>query len=170
MAPRTDTYGVRSSFDARRGRGPFAIASSLQSDRLSEALEDVYHEVQALVGGRPPTQAEIDDARRALIEGQTRQFETPSALVSRYAGVFIQGLPIDHYATFPERIAAISLDDVISAMHRQIQPSALTAVVVADAAHHAAHRPRTRATTIAPMLMRRVRVAVACADSATDVA
>ena len=128
------TYGVRSSFDARRGKGPFSIASSLQSDRLSEALEDVYHEVQALVGGRPPTQAEVDDARRALVEGQTRQFETPSALVSRYAGVFIQGLPIDHYATFPERIAAVSLDDVTAAMHRQIQPSALVAVVVADAA------------------------------------
>ncbi len=128
------TYGVRSSFDPRRGKGPFSIASSLQSDRLSEALEDVYHEVQALVGGRPPTQTEIDDARRALVEGQTRQFETPSALVSRYAGVFIQGLPIDHYATFPERIGAVSLDDVTAAMHRQIQPSALVAVVVADAA------------------------------------
>ena len=127
------TYGVRSSFDSRRGKGPFSIASSLQSDRLSEALEDVYHEVQALVGGRPPSQSEIDDARRALVEGQTRQFETPSALVSRYAGVFIQGLPIDHYATFPERIAAVALDDVIAAMHRQVHPSALTAVVVADA-------------------------------------
>jgi predicted Zn-dependent peptidase len=128
------TYGVRSSFDCRRGRGPFSIAASLQSDRLSEALEDIHHEVQALVGGRPPTQAEIDDARRSLVEGQARQFETPSALVSRYAGVFIHGLPTDHFATFPERIAGVSLDAVVAAMHRQIHPGALTAVVVADLA------------------------------------
>jgi predicted Zn-dependent peptidase len=125
---------VRSSFDCRHGRGPFSIAASLQSDRLSEALEDVHHEVQALAGGRPPTQAEIDDARRSLVEGQARQFETPSALVSRYAGVFIHGLPIDHFATFPERIAAVTLDAVVAAMHRQIHPGALTAVVVADLA------------------------------------
>ncbi|APW63456.1 M16 family metallopeptidase [Paludisphaera borealis] len=136
------TYGVRSSFDCRLGKGPFSIAASLQSDRLAEALEDVHHEVQALVAGRPPTQAEIDDARRALVEGQTRQFETPSALVSRYAGVFIHGLPTDHLATFPERIAAVSLDDVIAAMHRQIHPSALVAVVVADLAQ--VHEPLKR--------------------------
>jgi predicted Zn-dependent peptidase len=136
------TYGVRSSFDCRLGRGPFAIAASLQADKLAEALEDVHHEVQALVAGRPPSQAEIDDARRALVEGQARQFETPSALVNRYAGVFIHGLPVDHFATFPERIAGVALDDVIAATHRQVDPNALAAVVVADVAQ--VHEPLKR--------------------------
>ena len=128
------TYGVRSHFDCRIGRGPFSITASLQSDKLAEALEDLHHEVLALVGGRPPRQAELDDARRALIEGQTRQFETPSALVNRYANLFIHGLPIDHYATFPERIDGIDLDALNAAAHRQIRPNSLVAVVVADVA------------------------------------
>ena len=96
------TYGVRSHFDCRLGRGPFSITTSLQSDKLAEALDDIHHELLALVGGRPPTQAELDDARRALIEGQTRQFETPAALVNRYANLLIHGLPTDHYAAFPD--------------------------------------------------------------------
>ena len=95
------TYGVRSHFDTRLGKGPFSITTSLQSDRLADALNDIYHELMALVGGRPPTQAELDDARRALIEGQARQFETPAALVNRYANLFIHGLPPDHYRAFP---------------------------------------------------------------------
>ena len=127
------TYGVRSGFDCRRGRGPFSIAASLQADRLDDALQDLYDELRALLDHRPPTDVEIADARRALVDGQARQFETPSALVNRYANLFVQGLPIDHLATFPERVAAVGLDSILAAARRRIAPSALAIVVVADA-------------------------------------
>jgi predicted Zn-dependent peptidase len=127
------TYGVRSHFDSRLGRGPFSIATAVQSDKLADALNDIHHELLALVGGRPPSQSELDDSRRSLIEGQTRQFETPAALVNRYANLFVHGLPIDHYHTFPDRLAAIALDALIAATLRQIHPNSLVAVVVADA-------------------------------------
>ena len=42
------TYGVRSQFDFRRGQGPFSITASLQSDKLAEALDDIYRELLAL--------------------------------------------------------------------------------------------------------------------------
>lgn len=127
------TYGVRSSFDCRTGQGPFSISTSVQSDKLAEALNDIHHELLALVGGRPPSQTELDDARRALIEGQTRQFETPAALVNRYANLLIHDLPPDHHRTFPDRLAQIDLESLCATAHRQIHPNALVAVVVADA-------------------------------------
>ncbi|HEY2156932.1 MAG TPA: pitrilysin family protein [Isosphaeraceae bacterium] len=127
------TYGVRSGFDFRRGPGPFAIAASLQSDRLDEALDDLRREVVALLGDRPPTEAELTDARRALIEGQARHFETPSALVARYAGLYLYGLPPDHHAGFADRLEFVTLEAMIEASRRHIDPSALVAVVVADA-------------------------------------
>jgi predicted Zn-dependent peptidase len=126
------TYGVRSQFDCRHGRGPFSIATSLQSDKLAEALDDLYRELCAVAGDRPPSQAELDDSRRALIEGQTRHFETPSALVNRFASLFIHELPSDHYSTFPDRLAEIDLESLVAATSRRIQPSSLIAVVVAD--------------------------------------
>ena len=126
------TYGVRSQFDFRRGRGPFSITASLQSDKLAEALDDIYRELLALTGDRPPSQGELDDARRSLIEGQTRQFETPAALVNRYASLFIHDLPLDHYATYPERLAQVDLDTARAIAHRHIHPDSLVAVVVAD--------------------------------------
>lgn len=127
------TYGIRSSVDARRGAGPFAVASSIQSDRLAEALADVVAEIEALRGDRPPTLAELDDARRGLLEGQARHFETPSDLVSRFAGLFLHGLPPDHHATFPERLAAVELDRLAAVASRRLRPESLVAVIVADA-------------------------------------
>ncbi len=128
------TYGIRSHFDVRRSAGPFSIGASLQSDRLAEALEDIRGELEALLGDRPPTPSELDDARRALIEGQARQFETPSSLVARYAGLFIHDLPPDYHAQFAERLGAVSVESMLAAASRQILPGSLVTVVVADAA------------------------------------
>jgi len=128
------TYGVRSHFDARRGAGPFAVSAALQSDRLAEALDDLFAEVRDLADGRPPTPAELDDARRSLIEGQPRYFETPAAMVSRYSGLHAHGLPVDHHARFAERLDALDVDALRRAATRLVRPQALCVVVVADAA------------------------------------
>jgi zinc protease len=127
------TYGVRSSFDSRRGAGPFAVAAAVQTDRAAEAVADIALEVEALRGDRPPTPRELDDARRSLLEGQARHFETPSDLVSRFAGLFVHDLPPDHHARFPERLAAVDLAALGRAAERRLRPEGLVAVVVADA-------------------------------------
>ena len=127
------TYGVRSSFDFRRGAGPFAVSASLQADRLSEALADLRDEVEALLRDRPPSQAELDDARRSLIEGQARQFETPSSLVARYAGLFLYDLPLDHHSRLAERLEAVDVETLREVAERHVHPESFTTVVVADA-------------------------------------
>ena len=128
------TYGVRSHFDCRRGAGPFTVSASLQTDRLADALDDLRGELIGILGDRPPTTTELDDARRALIEGQTRHFETPNELVSRFVNLLVHDLPPDHHAKFPERLNAVSLDSMLAAAHRRLHPDSLIAIVVADLA------------------------------------
>ena len=127
------TYGVRSHFDFRRGPGPFVASASLQADRLGEALADLRGEIEALLDHRPPTISEVDDARRALIEGQARHFETPSALVARFAGLFLYDLPIDHHAFLADRLDALDISHLQAAAARHLRPESLVTVVVADA-------------------------------------
>jgi zinc protease len=127
------TYGIRSGFDARRMPGPFTVSSSLQNDRLAEALADIRSEIEALLDHRPPTQQELNDARRALVEGQARHFENPAALVSRYASLFIHGLPPWHHAGLARRLESITVDDVIAASCRHVRPESLVFALVADA-------------------------------------
>ena len=127
------TYGVRSAFDCRRGAGPFSIGASLQTDRLGEALDDLYQELVALLSDRPAIESELDDARRSLVEGQARYFETPSALVSRYASLYVHDLPPDYHAQFADRLSGVTVHSMSSAASRHLDPSALVVVVVADA-------------------------------------
>lgn len=107
----------------------------MQSDRLAEALTDIRDEVRAILGDRPTTSEEIDRARRSLIEGHPRFLETPSALVSRYGGLMVHGLPPSDESAFAERLAAIDRITLIESAAAAVRPEALTFVVVADAAH-----------------------------------
>jgi len=132
------TYGIRSHFEFRRGAGPFMVSASLQSDRLGEALDDLRGEILGLLDDRPPTHSELDDARRSLIEGQACHFETPTVLVSRYAGLFLHGLPADHHSGFADRLGAVTLATLDAAARRIIDPNRFLVVVVADAATVAA--------------------------------
>jgi len=127
------TYGVRSYFDFRRGAGPFSISASVQTERVAEALDELRRELLELVDDQPPTMHELDDARRALIEGQARQFETPAALVARYASLFLYDLPPDYHARFPERLDGITVESLAATSTRHIRPGELVAVVVASA-------------------------------------
>lgn len=127
------TYGIRSHFEARRDAGPFCIGASLQADRLADALRDLQAEVSALLNDRPPSALELDDARQAIIESQARQFETPGALVSRYASVFVHDLPVDEYVRLAERLISVDLDTVIQAGHAHVDPGRFVYVIVADA-------------------------------------
>ncbi len=127
------TYGVRSHFDCRGQAGPFSVTTSVQADRLAVALDDIRVELEALPSDRPPNQVELDNARRSLVEGQARHFETPSALVNRYAGLVIHGFPLDHEAGFADRLAAIDVASLRVQARERIDPDSLVAVVVADA-------------------------------------
>jgi zinc protease len=127
------TYGVRSQFDCRRSAGPFSISAAVQTSKVAEALDEVRRELLALIDDRPPTQAELDDARRSLIEGQTRLFDTTSALVNRFASLVVHDLPVDYDAGFPDRVAAIDVDLLATTARALLQPNSLVCVVVADA-------------------------------------
>jgi predicted Zn-dependent peptidase len=127
------TYGVRSQFDCRRAAGPFSIGTAVQSDQLATALDDIRLELAAIVTSRPPSQEELDLSRRALLEGQPRYFETPSALVNRYGRLFLYGLPIAYEAEFADRLLRIDRDALLAAATSHIHPDALVVVVVADA-------------------------------------
>ena len=127
------TYGARSGYDARRGPGPFTASAAVQSDRAAEALDDLLGEVEAIVADRPPSPKEVDDARRSLIEGQPRHFETPPSLVARFAASALHGLPPDDHARFADRLEAVTPDMLAAASRRHLRPGALVAVVVAEA-------------------------------------
>ncbi len=127
------TYGIRSHFDFRGGPGPFSAAASVDAARVAEAVGDVAAQIELLLGDEPPTLQELDDARRSIVEGQARQFETISDLAGRFAGLFVQDLPIDEYRRLSEWLHELDSDDLVEQARQVLKPDRLVTVVVADA-------------------------------------
>ena len=99
----------RSHFDCRRSAGPFSISTSVQSRSARRGARRHPPRVEGL-DRRPASQSGRARQRPPrFIEGQARHFETPSALVNRFASLVIHGLPVDHEAGFADRLAGIEL-------------------------------------------------------------
>jgi len=128
------TYGVRSGFDFRRGRGPFTVQTSVQATATADAVQDVRREVAAMCDGQPPTPAELTRAKAAVGRGYPLGFETAQQVARGAAQLALHGLPDDHFARFVPTLDAVDDAAVRAAAVRHVRPGALTTVVVGDPA------------------------------------
>ena len=126
------TYGARTSFDARRGPGPFVLQASVQSEVTADAIREALREVDEIRGLRPITADELDIGRAALTRGYARNFETAEQVARAAAQLAIHDLPDDYYDTFVPRVLAVDADAATAAAKRHLFPDRLLTVVVGD--------------------------------------
>ena len=128
------TYGARSWFEFRLGRGPFQIQASVQTDVTADAIREALAEVMAMRGDRPVTDAELELARAALTRGYPRNFETADQVARSVAQLALYDLPDDYFATFVPRVQAAGLEAIHEAAVRHLHPERLITLVVGDRA------------------------------------
>jgi predicted Zn-dependent peptidase len=124
------SYGASSSFDMRSAAGPFYAAAGVQTDKTSEALTEFFKELDAI--RKPVPAEEIEKAKNYLALLLPRTFETTESLAGSLAQVFVYNLPADYYATYTDRIRAVTPADVQRAAERYIQPDKFAIVIVGD--------------------------------------
>jgi zinc protease len=114
----------------RAAAGPFYAAAGVQTDKTSESLAEFFKELQAI---RTPIPAdELEKAKSYIALALPRSFETTSSIAASLAQVFVYGLPDDYFATFTERVRAVTSADVQRAAERYVQPDKFAVVVVGD--------------------------------------
>jgi zinc protease len=128
------TYGARTSFDFRRGRGPFVLQTSVQSDGTAEAVEDSMKEIHAIRTDRPPTLQEVETAKTALTRGYARNFETAEQVARAMAQLLLYALPDDYFDTFADRVGEVEVDQVRAVASIHLDPARLATAIVGDAA------------------------------------
>jgi predicted Zn-dependent peptidase len=126
------TYGARTSFDFRRGRGPFLLQTSVQSDGTAEAVISSLAEIEAIRADRPPTVEEVDIAKAALTRGYARNFETAEQMARALAQLVLYGLPDDYFDTFASQVGRVTVDRVGEVAVRYLDPHHLATAVVSD--------------------------------------
>lgn len=127
------TYGARSSFDARRGVGPFTAGGAIVTDATEPAVRLLLEEL-ARIAKEPVTDEELADAKANLIDQLPGRFESSAATASTVAELGIYGLPTDDLAQRPARIASVTAADVLRVAQAILVSDRLRVVVVGDAA------------------------------------
>ena len=126
------TYGARTAFDFRRGRGPFVLQTSVQSDGTAEAITASLLEIHAIRSERPPTMDEVEVAKAALTRGYARNFETAEQIARAMAQLVLYGLPDDYFDSFASKVGAVTVELARHAASTHLHPDRLATAIVSD--------------------------------------
>jgi zinc protease len=123
------SYGVGSFFDTHREAGPFFAEGGVVSGKTAEALGEFLRELTKMQSGEV-SDDELSDAKAALVHYVPSRLATDEHAAQAYATAWAHGLPKDYYATFQERVEAVTKDDVARAARERLHPERMAIVVV----------------------------------------
>jgi len=124
------TYGARTGFDWRLGRGPFSLHVSVKTSATADAISEAVKEITDIRDRRPVTDTELALARAALTRGFPRGFETAAHLARAAMQLAFYKLPEDEFMRFVPRIDGIDAIEVTRAAVTHLRPNELIAVIV----------------------------------------
>lgn len=126
------TYGAYSGVSAFKYRGTFRANTEVRTEVTKGSMDELMYELKRIRDERV-AQDEFDRARRTIVGGFALQLESPGALLNNIITQKIYGLPADYWDTYPQKIAAITQDDVQRVARKYLDPSRLQIVAVGDA-------------------------------------
>ncbi len=125
-------YGVRSTFAARRNRGPFVVSTAVENSVTAAAVMEIAREIEVL-SESGPTAEEVAAATSYLAGVFPLRMESTGQIASRIAGLIVFGLPVDYYRDYRDNIREVTRKQAAAAARRHIRPRELCTVVVGDA-------------------------------------
>jgi predicted Zn-dependent peptidase len=126
------TYGARTSFDFRRGPGPFLLQVSVQTAVTADAIRESLAELRAVGADRPITDRELEVARAALTRGYPRNFETAEQIARSCAQLALYALPDDYFELYVPTVLGLDVDDIRRVAARWLDADQLSTLIVGD--------------------------------------
>jgi zinc protease len=129
------TYGIVSGFGGGIRHGTFEITSGVRSNVTLEAADLVKSIMTDF--GSTYTEADLVVTKSFLTKSRSRAFETPTAKLNYLAAISDYGLPADYPQREQAIVDAMTVAQVKDIAGRYVRPTAMTYVVVGDAATQA---------------------------------
>lgn len=126
------SYGYRSSIDWYKNSSLISVGGSVQTAVTREAILETLKELKELQESRPVTEKEFIDAKDAILQEYPSGFETPSGILDQLLRIVSFDLPNDYLQIFPEKVRAVSLDEVRDVAKRWLDMQKLSWLVVGD--------------------------------------
>lgn len=126
------TYGAHSGQEFVPGGAVLGLDVDVASDVTAAALLETRYELGRMVVV-PPTEQEIESARRYAIGSLLISLDSQSALAGTLSALDAVGLGVEWLRDRPQRLEAVTVDEVAEAAAQLFAPARFTGVVVGDA-------------------------------------
>lgn len=126
------TYGVYSDFSALRYPGPWRAGGNMRTEVTEGALVEFFNEVRRIRDERVPA-AELEASKRSIAARFALSLEQPATVLSLALLRKQYGFPADYWDTYPNKILAVTADDVQRVARKYLDPDAMQLVAVGDA-------------------------------------
>jgi zinc protease len=123
------TYSAYSIFSPNQQAGAFQIGLQTRASQADEALE-ITRATLARFTAEGPTPREVEDAKHALIGGFPLRIDSNRKIVEYLGVIGFYRLPLDYLDRFPDRIEAVTVEQVRDAFQRRVHPDRMVTVVV----------------------------------------
>jgi len=125
------TYGAYSNLSAPTYRGSWSAQTEIRGDVTEGAVGEILNEINR-VRREPVSDRELQEKKRLLVAGFALSLETPTTILSNYITVRRYGLPADYWDRYPERIMAITQQQIQAAANQYLDPSRIQIIAVGD--------------------------------------
>jgi zinc protease len=126
------TYGAYSGFSGTKFRGTWISSSEVRTDVTEGAMKEFMYELNRLRNEKVPAE-ELENAKRAIVGSFALSLEQPQSLLQNIITQKIYNLPADYWDTYPQKVSAITPDDVQRAAQKYLDMGHLQVVAVGDA-------------------------------------
>lgn len=126
------TYGAYSNFGGTKFRGTWTSSAEVRTNVTEGAMKEFMYELKRLRDDKVSVE-ELENAKRAIVGGFALSLESPQTLLQNIVVQKIYDLPADYWDTFPQKVAAITVDDVQRVAQKYIDLDHLQIVAVGDA-------------------------------------
>lgn len=127
-------YSVGSRYDLDTPiAGTFEARCETKAASTFRAIEIMRDEI-ARMQTAPPSERELERAQEALANSFIHRWANPVSALEQLMDLEVSGRPADYYATYLDRLRAVTVADVQRVAREHLHPDRLTIVIVGDAA------------------------------------
>ena len=128
------SYGSRTALPDARGQRPYFVLAPVQTDKTKESVVEIQKELDGILGARPITADELDKAKSTLTLTLPGQWETMGAVSNSLYQMVSFGLDDNYFNIFPEKVRALTLEQVSATAKSTVKPGNMIWVIVGDRA------------------------------------
>jgi zinc protease len=126
------TYSVGSSINGLRYPGLFTAQSPVRTDVTEGTIREFMGEFKR-IRDEKVTALELENAKRAIIGNFALQLENPTGRLANIITQKMYGLPADYWDTYPQKVNAVTAEDVQRVAQKYVDINHMQIVAVGDA-------------------------------------